>query len=171
MDDSLDYDNYPKTQRSATQLDFDYRGPAAQGRRTFKSKPEKQKIRRRLGGGEDKMHHDERGAIGPPNKRLELSSAKHRKRARRARKVTCHSPKTGFKTADVIGPKKAPGRPGYMLHHRKPAPGPSGANSYGKEQFRRPESSGPVVKRPKCYMPSRPEIGAIGARLHANNRI
>ena len=72
---------------------------------------------------------------GPPNKRLELSSAKHRKRARRARKVTCHSPKTGFKTADVIGPKKAPGRPGYMLHHRKPAPGPSGANSYGKERI------------------------------------
>ena len=61
--------------------------------------------------------------VGPPNKRLELSSAKHRKRARRARKVTCHSPKTGFKTADVIGPKKAPGRPGYMLHHRKPTPG------------------------------------------------
>ena len=89
-----------------------------------------------LGAGEDRLAYNllyqapsgtGRALAGPPNKRLELSSAKHRKRARRARKVTCHSPKTGFKTADVIGPKKAPGRPGYMLHHRKPAPGSPGA--------------------------------------------
>ena len=62
---------------------------------------------------------------GPPNKRLELSSAKHRKRARRARKVTCHSPKTGFKTADVICPKtpeKGP-RPA-RLHATSPKTGP-----------------------------------------------
>ena len=64
-------------------------------------------------------------APGPPNKRLELSSAKHRKRARRARKVTCHSPKTGFKTADVICPKtpeKGP-RPA-RLHATSPKTGP-----------------------------------------------